>query len=189
MCRVTNHQTRLPRATSSLALNASRDGVKIFAFYLINVKTEQVTAGRCYLKEFLNTHGLKMLKSCRGRNLCGLLNNVYPISFLPSSHCPTSVLFVSLYLYYIKWYFQERFIFWFAAAEEKYLLYKLRGKYILSSLMQYAHSTQLNILCRNNAAKPKFFRQIKDTIDHLWLFILKFYVAYSSHNASLKYWF
>ena len=26
MCRVTNHQTRLPRATSSLALNASRDG-------------------------------------------------------------------------------------------------------------------------------------------------------------------
>jgi len=29
MCRVTNHLTRLPRATSSLALNASRDG----AFY------------------------------------------------------------------------------------------------------------------------------------------------------------
>jgi len=26
MCRATNHQTRLPRATSSLALNASRDG-------------------------------------------------------------------------------------------------------------------------------------------------------------------
>ena len=26
MCRVSNHQTRLPRATSSLALNASRDG-------------------------------------------------------------------------------------------------------------------------------------------------------------------
>jgi len=26
MCRVTNHQTRLPRATSSMALNASRDG-------------------------------------------------------------------------------------------------------------------------------------------------------------------
>ena len=26
MCRVVNHQTRLPRATSSLALNASRDG-------------------------------------------------------------------------------------------------------------------------------------------------------------------
>ena len=25
MCRVANHQTRLPRATSSLALNASRD--------------------------------------------------------------------------------------------------------------------------------------------------------------------
>ena len=26
MCRVANHQTRLPSATSSLALNASRDG-------------------------------------------------------------------------------------------------------------------------------------------------------------------
>ena len=26
VCRVTNHQPRLPRATSSLALNASRDG-------------------------------------------------------------------------------------------------------------------------------------------------------------------
>ena len=26
MCRVTNHQTRLPRATSSLALNSYRDG-------------------------------------------------------------------------------------------------------------------------------------------------------------------
>ena len=26
MCRVANQQTRLPRATSSLALNASRDG-------------------------------------------------------------------------------------------------------------------------------------------------------------------
>jgi len=26
MCRATNHQPRLPRATSSLALNASRDG-------------------------------------------------------------------------------------------------------------------------------------------------------------------
>ena len=26
MCRVTNHHTRLPRATSSLALNASSDG-------------------------------------------------------------------------------------------------------------------------------------------------------------------
>ena len=26
MCRVANHQIRLPRATSSLALNASRDG-------------------------------------------------------------------------------------------------------------------------------------------------------------------
>ena len=26
MCRVANHQTRLPRATCSLALNASRDG-------------------------------------------------------------------------------------------------------------------------------------------------------------------
>ena len=29
MCRVTNQQTRLPRATSSLALNASRDGASL----------------------------------------------------------------------------------------------------------------------------------------------------------------
>jgi len=29
MCRVANHQTGLPRATSSLALNASRDGASI----------------------------------------------------------------------------------------------------------------------------------------------------------------
>ena len=26
MCRIVSHQTRLPRATSSLAFNASRDG-------------------------------------------------------------------------------------------------------------------------------------------------------------------
>jgi len=29
MCRVANQQTRLPRATSSLALNASRDGASV----------------------------------------------------------------------------------------------------------------------------------------------------------------
>ena len=32
MCRVANHQTRLPRATSSLALNASRDGASTTSF-------------------------------------------------------------------------------------------------------------------------------------------------------------
>ena len=32
MCRVTNHQTRLPRAASSLALNASRDGASTTSF-------------------------------------------------------------------------------------------------------------------------------------------------------------
>jgi len=35
MCRVTDHQTGLPRATSSLALNASRDGA--FTTYLGNL--------------------------------------------------------------------------------------------------------------------------------------------------------
>jgi len=32
VCRVTNKQTRLPRATSSLALNASRDGASTASF-------------------------------------------------------------------------------------------------------------------------------------------------------------
>jgi len=32
MCRVANHQTRLPRATSTLALNASRDGASTASF-------------------------------------------------------------------------------------------------------------------------------------------------------------
>ena len=34
MCRVANQQTRLPRATSSLALNASRDSHKLLIFSL-----------------------------------------------------------------------------------------------------------------------------------------------------------
>jgi len=36
MCRVANQQTRLPIATSSLALNASRDGASII-YYAINI--------------------------------------------------------------------------------------------------------------------------------------------------------
>ena len=35
MCRVANQQTRLPRATSSLALNASRDGASKLLYYYI----------------------------------------------------------------------------------------------------------------------------------------------------------
>jgi len=37
MCRVTNHQTRLPRATSSLALNASRDGASTNFKWVLSV--------------------------------------------------------------------------------------------------------------------------------------------------------
>jgi len=45
MCRVANQQTRLPRATSSLALNACRDGASTASlgnlFQCINVYTMQ----------------------------------------------------------------------------------------------------------------------------------------------------
>ena len=42
MCRVTNQQTRLPRATSSLALNASREGalglhLLCFCYFILRV--------------------------------------------------------------------------------------------------------------------------------------------------------
>ena len=40
MCRVANQQPRLPRATSSLALNASRDGASTAS--LGNVATESM---------------------------------------------------------------------------------------------------------------------------------------------------
>jgi len=39
MCRVTNQQTRLPRATSSLALNASRDGAPTTSLSIFLSKT------------------------------------------------------------------------------------------------------------------------------------------------------
>lgn len=42
-----------------------------------------------------------------------------------------------------------------------YLLYKLRGKCILSSLMKYTHLTQLSIFCRENIANSKFFSQME----------------------------
>ena len=40
--RVTNHQTRLPRATSSLALNASRDGASMIFMVFSNVNDSVV---------------------------------------------------------------------------------------------------------------------------------------------------
>jgi len=46
MCRVVNHQTRLPRATSSLALNASRDGASTAS--LGNLFQYWSTLGSCY---------------------------------------------------------------------------------------------------------------------------------------------
>ena len=39
MCRVTNHYTRLPRATSNLALNASRDGLCAHPHHICNLHT------------------------------------------------------------------------------------------------------------------------------------------------------
>jgi len=39
MCRVTNQQTRLPRATSSLALNASRDGASTASLTILELSS------------------------------------------------------------------------------------------------------------------------------------------------------
>lgn len=54
-----------------------------------------------------------------------------------------------------------RFLHQFSKAEDMYLPYKLRDKCILSSLMKYAHLTQLNVTCRENIAKSKFLKQMK----------------------------
>ena len=45
MCRVANQQTRLPRATSSLALNASRDGgiSQVLGFFWLYYNNKQTT--------------------------------------------------------------------------------------------------------------------------------------------------
>jgi len=55
MCRVTNHQTRLPRATSSLALNACMDGA---ATTSLGNLIECVTT--LCVKNFLPTSNLKL---------------------------------------------------------------------------------------------------------------------------------
>jgi len=50
MCRVTNHQTRLPRATSSLALNASRHGESTASLdNLFQCVTSKLLWGAAYL--------------------------------------------------------------------------------------------------------------------------------------------
>ena len=55
MCRVANHQTRLPRATSSLALNASRDGASTTS---LGNLIECVTT--LYVKNFLSVSNLNL---------------------------------------------------------------------------------------------------------------------------------
>jgi len=48
MCRVANQQTRLPRATSSLALNASRDGASTTSLEMSQLSlAETVTYALC----------------------------------------------------------------------------------------------------------------------------------------------
>ena len=42
MCRVTNQQPRLPRATSSLALNASRDGASMILLVFSSINDSVV---------------------------------------------------------------------------------------------------------------------------------------------------
>lgn len=65
-----------------------------------------------------------------------------------------------------------RFLHRFSKAEDMYLPYKLRDKWILSSLMKYAHLTQMNVVCRENAAKSKFLGEETATC-HLYLFTTK----------------
>ena len=81
MCRVTNQQTRLPRATSSLALNASRDGAS--TTYLGNLF--QCITTLC-VKNFLLISNL---------NLPSQFKTIppYPITFHPRKQ-PFLLLFI-----------------------------------------------------------------------------------------------
>jgi len=57
MCRVANDQTRLPRATSSLALNASRDGASTASlgnlFHCVTTLWVENTCIKAVLKIFM----------------------------------------------------------------------------------------------------------------------------------------
>ena len=79
MCRVTNHHTRLPRATSSLALNASRDGASTTS---LGNMLQCVT--NLWVKNFLLISNLNLpclsLKS---------FPFVLSLSTLVNSHCPS----------------------------------------------------------------------------------------------------
>ena len=66
MCRVTNHQARLPRVTSSLALNASSDGVLFWD-----------VQGLC--------SGFALVR--RGRMLTLQRDGLLHLSAAPLSHC------------------------------------------------------------------------------------------------------
>jgi len=54
MCRVANHQTRLLRATSSLALNASRDGASTASLGSLSYKIGEFSILTDSWWEFLN---------------------------------------------------------------------------------------------------------------------------------------
>jgi len=78
MCRVTNHQTRLPRATSSLALNASTEGASTASFGNLF----QCVTTLC-VKNFLRISNLNIpchsLKPCPlVLSLSTLTNSCYP---------------------------------------------------------------------------------------------------------------
>lgn len=69
---------------------------------------------------------------------------------------------ISLYFFHIGYcFFMARSLHGFSKAEDMYLPHKLRDKCILSSLMKYAHLTQLNVICRENEAKSKFLKQME----------------------------
>jgi len=60
MCRVANHQTRLPRATSSLALHASRDGASTASLgkgYVICGLLKEISIHDSYLTQLTGSRG------------------------------------------------------------------------------------------------------------------------------------
>ena len=105
MCRVTNHQTRLPRATSSLALNASRDGASTTSLGNLfqRVTTLCMKNGpshRCYLSPAdpmwpspwlqLSQHCSNTALYCRAQPPGGHCSTQSPWAHLPQHSCLTA---------------------------------------------------------------------------------------------------
>jgi len=72
MCRVTNHQPRLPRATSSLALNASRSGASTTSLGNLFQCVTTLCVKNFFLISNLNLPCLSL------KSLCNMQNH-YPI--------------------------------------------------------------------------------------------------------------